>query len=155
MLSFLSIVSEDAASRDGSIVLEGRLPAEVGSLFLKALEAALPETPSPESERFEGRCVSAETLGPRVPIGVRRADALGVMAESFLKHGIESLSGADRHQIIVHVDADTLADGCEGRCEIEEGPSMAAETARRLACDSTVILQIVSHEPGGGGAINE
>jgi hypothetical protein len=61
------------------------------------------------------------------------------MAESFLKHGIESLSGGDRHQIIVHVDADTLADGCEGHCEIEEGPSMAAETARRLACDSTVI----------------
>lgn len=72
------------------------------------------------------------------------------MAESFLKHGIESLSGADRHQIIVHVDADTLADGCEGRCEIEEGPSMAAETARRLTCDSTVIPQIVSREPVTG-----
>jgi len=84
---------------DGSIVLEGRLPAEVGTLFLKALEAALPEMPRVESERFEGRDVPAETLVSRVP----------------------------------------LADGCEGRCEIEEGPSMAAETARRLACDSTVI----------------
>jgi hypothetical protein len=116
----------------------GCLP-EVGTLLLKALEAALPEMPSPESEHFESRDVSAETSVPRVPIGVRRADALGVMAESFLKHGIESLSGGDRHQIIVHVDADTLADCCEGRCEIEEGPSMAAETARRLACDSSVI----------------
>jgi len=53
----------------------------------------LPETVSPESERFESLDVSAETLVPRVPIGVRRADALAVMADSFLKHGAESLSG--------------------------------------------------------------
>jgi hypothetical protein len=95
--------------------------------------------PNAEAERFEGRDVSAETFAPRVPITVRRADALGVMAESFLAHGIESLNGGERHQIVVHVDADTLADCCEGRCEIEEGPSIAAQTARRLACDASVV----------------
>jgi hypothetical protein len=32
---------------DGSLVLKARLPADVGALVLKALEAAVPETPSP------------------------------------------------------------------------------------------------------------
>jgi len=34
-------------SDDGSIVLEARLPAESGTLLLKALEVALPEVPHP------------------------------------------------------------------------------------------------------------
>jgi hypothetical protein len=64
---------------------------------------------------------------------------LGIIAESFLKHGIESLSGGDRHQIVVHVDIDTLREDAVGRCELEVGPSMAAETARRLACDASIV----------------
>jgi hypothetical protein len=64
---------------------------------------------------------------------------LGRIAESFLQHGSEALSAGDRQQIIVHVDAETLRDGVAGRCEFEEGPSLAAETARRLACDASIV----------------
>jgi len=69
----------------------------------------------------------------------RRADALSLIAEAFLQHGLQTLSPGDRQQIVVHVDAQTLRDGTAGRCEIEHGPAIAAETARRLACDASVV----------------
>jgi hypothetical protein len=132
-------------------VIDAQLPAEVGALFLKALSAALPEVPQPESTQSASRDVSAETSQPRVPIATRRADALGLIAESFLAHGIESLSGGDRHQIVVHVDVDTLREHTAGRCELEDGPAMAAETARRLGCDASVVTLI---ENGEGEPLN-
>jgi hypothetical protein len=69
----------------------------------------------------------------------RRVDALAVLAESFLATGPKDLSGADRQQIVVHVDAETFRHGHAGRCELEHGPSIASETARRLACDASVV----------------
>jgi hypothetical protein len=124
---------------DGSLVLKVRLPAEVGELFLKALEMARQQVP---------RDVSAETSEEERPTpAARRADALGVLAESFLKHGAETLNGGERQQIVVHVDVATLRDTTAGRCELEEGPSLAAETARRLACDASVV-RIREYENG-------
>ncbi len=124
---------------DGSLVLKGRLPAEVGALLLKALDAAVQEMTSSD--------VSAETSEVKPTLSARRADALAVMAESFLKRGAEALSGGERHQIVVHVDAATLREGTAGRCELEGGPSLAAETARRLACDASVV-SILEDEHG-------
>jgi Domain of unknown function (DUF222)/HNH endonuclease len=40
---------------------------------------------------------------------------------------------------VVHVAAETLTDRSAGCCEFEHGASMAAETARRLACDASVV----------------
>jgi hypothetical protein len=178
---------------DGSLVLKGRLPAEVGALFVKAIDAAMAEEgvpaegvgkevveleqeqermhegaaqecaavegdvsaetctdalegtsddPSADSsaERPDGRPVErAEPAESRESFAARRADALGRIAESFLKHGPAALSGGERHQIVVHVEAETLQEGGAGRCELEDGPSIPVETARRLACDSSVV----------------
>ena len=70
-----------------------------------------------------------------------------MMAETFLAHGAAALSGGDRHQIVVHVDAETLRDSVAGRCNFEDGPSMAAETARRLSCDCSTV-PIIENEDG-------
>jgi Domain of unknown function (DUF222) len=70
---------------------------------------------------------------------MQRADALGLMAESFLAHGAEALSGGDRHQVVIHVSAETLRDDEAGRCELEDGPALPAESIRRLACDASVV----------------
>ncbi len=43
-----------------------------------------------------------------------------------IKHGGAALSGGERHQIVVHVDAETLRTGTAGRCEIEEATSLPA-----------------------------
>ncbi len=64
------------------------------------------------------------------------------MAESFLGHGALEVGGADRQQIVVHVAAETLRDSAAGPCHVEHGPSIAAETARRLACDASVVALI-------------
>ena len=114
---------------DGSIVLTCRLPAETGAVLLKALDLALENVP-------------AGTSKERVPFSARRADALSVVAESFLAHGAMEVAGTDRHQIVVHVAAETLRNRTAGCCEFEHGPSMAAETARRLACDASVVALI-------------
>jgi len=118
---------------DGSLVIRGRLPAEIGALFVRALEAAEDSLPIPKD-------VSAETsFDDRHHLRKRRVEALATLAESFLAPGPRDLSGGDRNQIVVHVDAETLQHGHAGRCELEHGPSIASETARRLSCDASVV----------------
>jgi hypothetical protein len=128
---------------DGSLVVRLQLPAESGALLLKALEAAVQDVPLPDDCQNDLH-VSAETrsaplVGEVQTMSARRADAVVVLAESFLKHGAAALNGGERHQIVVHVDAESLRAGEPGRCEIEDGPAVPVETARRLACDSSVV----------------
>ena len=118
---------------DGSLILKARLPADVGALVLKALEAAVPEVPPDDVDRPTW--------------SHKRADAMAVIFESFLAHGAEAMSGGERHQVVVHVSAETLQAGGGHHCEIEDGPAVAAETARRLACDASLVA-IVEDEKG-------
>jgi hypothetical protein len=136
---------------DGSLHLTVCLPAETGALVMRALRAAIPEAPNGHQERpHDSNDVSAETSSPSDPPPTwaqRRADALGVIAESFLAHGAEALKGGDRQQIVVHVTQAALKDGDRGRCELDEGPAIAVETARRLGCDASRI-EITEDEVG-------
>ena len=145
--------SSSAISRSGSTPnqmdqwsIRGRLPAEVGALFIRALQAAEDSLPIPKN-------VSAETSFDTVSTDdlhrcrKRRVEALAVMAESFLASGPQELSGGDRQQIVVHVDAETLKHSHTGRCELEHGPAIAAETARRLSCDANLVA-IIENERG-------
>ena len=68
-------------------------------------------------------------------------------AETFLKHGYQALSGGERQQIVVHVDEQTLKHSTPGRCELDDAPALAAQTARRLSCDASVV-KIVEDEGG-------
>jgi len=118
---------------DGSLAIRGRLPAEVGALFVRALQAAVDSLPIPKD-------VSAETSSDDLHRArKRRVEALATLAESFLATGPRDLSGSDRQQIVVHVDVETLKHRHAGRCELEHGPSIASETARRLSCDASVV----------------
>ncbi|MBW3643820.1 MAG: HNH endonuclease [Actinobacteria bacterium] len=121
---------------DGSMVLRARLTPEQGVLVIAALREAA------ETEHD----VSAET-SERRSRAQRNADALAAMAESFLASGPTSGAGSDRHLVTVHVDAEVLTGDGDGRCELEEGPALAAETARRLGCDAAVV-GIVEDEHG-------
>jgi hypothetical protein len=141
---------------DGSLIVRGRLPAEIGAQLIKALETATADEDAEDvsaetSDREDGWKGGIYLAHARPSWGARRADALGRIAESFLKHGLEVLAPGDRQQIIVHVDAQTLRDNAAGRCEFEDGPSMAAETARRLACDASTVQL---HEDQAGEPLN-
>ena len=136
---------------DGSLVLRARLPDEAGMLVLKALEAAMPDLPLPKEDCVDPVDVPAGTFRPgyraKVSKAARRADALALIAESFLAHGAEAMNGGDRLQIVVHVDHETLKDGLAGRCEFEDGPSVPAGTSQRLACDCSYV-KITEGESG-------
>ena len=83
--------------------------------------------------------VSAATSVGEGSWAARRADALSVIAESFLAHGAEALNGGE-HQEIVCAFAETLTSRSGDRCEIEDGPAIPIETARRLACDASLVV---------------
>ena len=59
----------------------------------------------------------------------------------------QELAGGDRQQIVLHVDAQTLKHDHAGQCELEHGPALAAETARRLSCDASLVA-IIENEQG-------
>ncbi|MEZ4266555.1 MAG: DUF222 domain-containing protein [Myxococcota bacterium] len=119
-------------------LLKGRLGPEDGALLLRALEAAR------ELVREEAHSAGEE----RGDLSAERSDALGKLAESWLAHGPGELAGGERHQVIVHVDAATLADPeTEGRSAVEDGPRLAPETTRRLACDAS-LLRVIDGEHG-------
>ena len=80
-----------------------------------------------------------------------RADALVVMAETMLAHGPAARDGGERYQAVVLVDADVLAGAGDGRCHIDDGPGLAAETATRMTCDSAVVAMSLR---GGGEPLN-
>ena len=107
---------------DGSLVLRGRLAPEDGALFVRALDAA-------HAILREGGGGSAE---PRQT----NADAAATMADLALSGA--DRAGGERHQVVVHVDEGALAGG-GGGCELDEGPGLSAETARRLSCDGSVV----------------
>jgi Domain of unknown function (DUF222) len=121
---------------DGSMILQARLPAELGALLLKAIDMGVDAADFP-----------AGTSNDRPTLSARRADALGMIAESFVSHGAQALNGGDRQLIHLHVCEETLREHAAGCCEIDDGPSMAAETARRLACDASVVV-VVENEDG-------
>ena len=81
---------------DGMVVLRAWLTPEVGAVVLRALEAALEQVPAAAEDDEE------------LSIGQRRADALGLMAESALAAGLDPAHAGDRYQVTVHVDADAL-----------------------------------------------
>ena len=82
---------------DGSLILKCRLPAVAGATLIKALDAAIETIPNKE--------ISAKVVEERsIPYQSRRADALAVLAETYLAEPNTSSNTADRYQVVVHVD---------------------------------------------------
>ena len=78
----------------------------------------------------------------------QQADALGLLAESALHHGIEPGAPGERYQVVVHVDAAVLTDpDAPGQSVLDDGVRVSAETSRRLACDATRV--VMRHNPDG------
>ena len=105
------------------LVLRARLTPEVGAVLLRAVEAALEQVPTPAA-------VPAEGAEPT--IAQRRADALGLVAESALAGGLDPGNPGDRFQVTVHVQADTLA----SREPASTPPRLSAETRAASAAAS-------------------
>jgi len=78
------------------------------------------------------------------------ADALEFLAEAALGQGLNSTKRGEPYQVLVHVDAHTLAGSSEvGRSEIDNGEGISAETSRRISCDAPFVS--IAH--GGNGEV--
>jgi len=126
---------------DGMVVLRARLDPEVGAAVLKALEAA-------EQVLFDKGRETKNERGDGVPAGQRRADALGLVAESALAYDLDKGTRSDRLQVVVHVDEEVLADPeAPGMSMLGDGTDVSAETSRRLACDAGKL--VMKHDSQG------
>jgi Domain of unknown function (DUF222) len=68
------------------------------------------------------------------------ADALLSMAETLLAHGPSQRDAGERYQLVLHVEPQALTeDAPDACCELDNGPALPAETARRLACDASLV----------------
>ncbi len=118
---------------DGSLIFNGRLAPEEGALLLAALESGFDTVRAQRAHEVED-----EGRDDRSPTN---ADGLVAVVEAALTSGERRSSGGDRHQLVLHVELETLAGG-EGSAHIEGGPSIAVETARRLGCDASIVTLI-------------
>ena len=83
---------------DGMVVVRGRLAPEVGAVVRQALEAA--------ADRLRAEVSPDEAA--ETSTGQRRADALGLVAESALAGGLDRGTVGDRYQVVLHVEAESL-----------------------------------------------
>ena len=132
---------------DGMVVVRGRLEPEVGALLMQALAAAR-ETLYQRARVADGEAgrgnVSAETPS----MAQRQADALALLAETALHHGLDPGAPGERYQVVVHVDAPVLADPEQpGQSVLEDGARVSAETSQRLACDASRV--VMRHDEDG------
>ncbi len=78
----------------------------------------------------------------------QQADALALVAETALHHGIDPGAPGERYQVVVHVDAPVLADAdAPGQSVLDDGARVSAETSQRLACDASRV--VMRHDPNG------
>jgi hypothetical protein len=127
---------------DGMVVVTGRLAPEAGAALLRALDAGVEQLYGPRRGQAPGGAPEP-TGGPTAEVSAeqRRADALGLVAESALAAGLDPGSRGDRYQVVVHVDAEVLPAGGEGGSSwLADGSHVSAETCRRLACDSALVV---------------
>jgi len=139
--------------------VRGRLAPEVGTLLMKALDAAR-DTLYQQARmqqafagsdgdfggdaEFGGEDVSAETP----TFEQQQADALALLAETALHHGLDPGAPGERYQVVVHVDAPVLTDAENpGQSVLENGLRVPAETSQRLACDASRV--VMRHDPDG------
>jgi len=131
---------------DGAVVLRGRLAPEVGALLLRALDAARETL---YQRRRESGPVPAADPAVEAPTRVQQqADALALLAETALHHELDPGAPGERYQVVVHVDAQVLADPEQpGQSVLEDEPRVSSETSRRLACDASRV--VMRHDPAG------
>jgi hypothetical protein len=123
---------------EGALVIQARLPGEVGAMVKQAIEAAMAvvdstagkdtvanqtqsnvsagtSVPADSTQGADSPCATV-TEQLEQPIDSRRADALVLMAKHFLAaESVDSGSTGDRYQVVVHIDQSLLSDGPAAR----------------------------------------
>ncbi len=130
------------------VVLRGRLEPEVGALLLQALGAARESLYQRARERARAATGFGHVSEDTPTVTQQRADALALLAETALHHGLDPGIPGERYQVVVNIDAPVLADPEQpGQSVLEGGTHVSAETSQRLACDASRV--VMRHDDKG------
>ncbi len=121
-------------------------------------ESPGPGYPRPRFLRDDPDTSNDPRTESRRPLAARRADALFHLSRCYLDSAAERCpSSSPRYQVVVRIDQSLLShalgearrldsvpvreahDSVSGCCELEHGPALAIDTARRLACHSSLV----------------
>ena len=140
-------------AEDGTVVLRGRLTPEVGTLLLRALDAAH-ETLYQRRRASEAAVPATDSASETPTRPQQQADALALLAQTALHHELDPGAPGERYQVVVHVDGAVLANAAQpGQSVLEDGPHVPAGTSQRLACDaSRVVMRHDADDPPGAAA---
>jgi len=134
---------------DGMVVIRGRLEPEVGAVVMQALTAAreaLSRRRRAEDVPAGTSVVDGSAEAPTME--QQQADALALVAEAALHRGMDPGAPGERYQVVVHVDAQVLADAdAPGQSVLDGGARVPAGTSRRLACDASRV--VMRHDADG------
>lgn len=109
---------------DGMVRVDGDLDPETGQVVITALRAVMTASRGGGSD---GR------TAPQ-----RRADALGEICHQWMDGSNRATIAGERPHVTVTVDLETLERRIGRRCELDDAGRIAAEDARRIACDASV-----------------
>ena len=122
---------------DGMMIVEARLPPEIGVVVQKALELATTRLDN------AGKGAYQDASAERSTASQRRADALGLVAQGAIDNEMRRGSGGDRMQVLLVTQAETLDKETRQQsaapAELQGVGSISTETARRLCCDATIL----------------
>jgi len=146
---------------DGMLTLQVRMDAEQGAALLAAVDslaerdarreraaakraaakgAAVERAAGAEPATEEVECGEDPGPFPRERLNARRCRALGQLAEAAADAG-RRVGDPPRREVVVHVDADVLADdGAAGRAHLEGGPALHPAQVRRMACEAELVV---------------
>jgi hypothetical protein len=142
---------------DGQWIIHAKLPAEVGALVVKAIDAVMAVQEENVSAETSGELVSETVLEtmPEKTFPQKRADALEALAEHYIAtvannsgDGLKTLAGSERCQLMLHVNVNTLQAFSHSHLD---GHWISPDTARRLACDASVVTVL---EDDSGQVLN-
>jgi len=135
-------------AEDGMVVIKGRLEPEVGALVMQGLAAARESLYQRARQRARAATGFGNVSEETPPVSQQQADALALLAETALHHGLDPGAPGERYQVVVHVDAKVLADPDHpGQSVLEGGTHVSAETSQRLACDASRV--VMRHDDEG------
>ncbi|RPI25506.1 MAG: HNH endonuclease, partial [Actinobacteria bacterium] len=115
----------------GLVRIEGDLDPEGGTVVTTALRSITNRQARDGDQRTPAQ---------------RRCDALVDVCRSYLDHAATPVSGGERPHLAVIVDLRAITGTGWGRCELDDGTVVPAETVRRIACDATV-TRVVTDGP--------
>jgi hypothetical protein len=117
----------------GMIKLEVVLSPDEAALVLAALDRAR------EVTHQQGKTDVSAEVSAEDPKHPSRADGMVALAESYLAGNVGTGNGAERFQVMVHLDQDPLAPDGVLSGTLDDGTRVSAEAIRRVACDCGIV----------------